>query len=361
MFEPNDIIIIAGIIFGILLFSSAKLLKPATNSAHRKISVIIPARNEEHNIANLLSDLSKQTYDIHEIICVDDGSEDATAEIIRGFGVKLISAGALPEGWKGKPWACQRGAEQASGDVLLFLDADVRLHERAVQILASNVTGGDSCLSVQPYHRTKKLFEQLSLFFNAVQAMAAGAGLAFRSKKCGLFGPVFMISKKLFFENGGYEAVKNEAVEDYSLGKHYCRKNIEVKLFLGGRHISYRMYPLGIASLLEGWAKNFSTGAAKTRWWMLIMVVVYITALTAVPVEIAQSIASADTIRLCIMAGAYVFFSTHLIFIAKKLGSFRAAVCAIYPAALLAFHLIFIYSVFSTFVFKSTTWKGRRL
>jgi 4,4'-diaponeurosporenoate glycosyltransferase len=361
MFELNDIIIVAGAVFGILLFSSAKALRPASNSSYTKISVIIPVRNEEHNIAHLLSDLAAQTYDIYEIICVDDGSEDDTAAKIREFGVKLISAGGLPRGWKGKPWACQRGAEQARGDVLLFLDADVRLGKRAVEVLASNIADGGSCVSVQPYHKTKKPFEQLSLFFNTVQAMASGAGLAFRARKCGLFGPVFLIGKKLFFENGGYGAVKNETVEDYTLGRFLSRKNVALNLFLGGRHISYRMYPLGFGSLLEGWAKNFSTGAIKTKWWMLIMAVVYITALTAVPLEIAQSIANADAVRLWVMLGAYVFFAAHLYFVSSRLGTFKAAVCALYPFVLLAFHLIFIYSAVSTYVFRSTTWKGRRL
>ena len=101
MLEINDIIIILGFLFGVLLFWSAKSLKPGNNALKVKISVVIPVRNEAHNIAHLLSNLKKQTYDIYEIICVDDGSEDNTREVVGAFDVTLISAGELPDGWRG--------------------------------------------------------------------------------------------------------------------------------------------------------------------------------------------------------------------------------------------------------------------
>jgi len=71
-----------------------------------QLSIIIPARNEEQNLALLLGDLKKQTRDIHEIICVDDGSTDQTASIATVLGARLITATPKPAGWLGKSWAC---------------------------------------------------------------------------------------------------------------------------------------------------------------------------------------------------------------------------------------------------------------
>ena len=199
------------------------------------------------------------------------------------------------------------------------------------------------------------------MFFNEIQAMATGMGMPFGVKSSGLFGPVLMISRDLFFEYGGYSKVKDKAVEDYLLGRYYSKKNIDLKLYLGGRYISYRMYPLGLQSLIEGWTKNFSSGAVNTRWWSLIMIAVYITALTALPIEIIQSIVRVETVRLLCFAAVYVLFVLCLSITVKKLGSFSILTCVLYPAALLAFLLIFIYSAVCTFVFKCTTWKGRKL
>ncbi len=344
-----------------VLFLAAKSIKQFPHIPKLKISVIIPVRNEEHNISRLLSDLAKQTYDVFEIICVDDDSTDRTCEVIKNFDVEIISSGALPEGWKGKPWACQQGAEHASGDVLLFFDADVRLHQKAVSALASAFTFDNSCVSVQPYHQTNKAYEQFSLFFNAIQAMGTGMGIPFKTKRIGVFGPVFMVSRNIFLSNQGYLHVKGETIEDYSLGRYYNEKNIDLKLFLGGGYISYRMYPLGFCSLVEGWAKNFATGAIKTKWWRLIMIVVYITALTALPIEIVKSIMHPEVSEILFASVFYLLFVIFLLFSSKKLGSFKVISCVFYPVVLFAFHLIFLYSVVCTFVTKSATWKGRKV
>jgi glycosyltransferase involved in cell wall biosynthesis len=124
--EFNYYTIIIGIICGaILFFKLPRLTKSSkkTEDNDLKISVIIPARNEEKNLPNILGDLENQTYSIHEIICVDDSSEDRTPEIIKKYNVKGITVSELPSNWKGKTWACQNGAKAAIGDILLFIDA----------------------------------------------------------------------------------------------------------------------------------------------------------------------------------------------------------------------------------------------
>jgi 4,4'-diaponeurosporenoate glycosyltransferase len=88
-----------------------------------KISIIIPARNEERNLSRLVRSLKAQTLKAHETIVVDDHSEGLTAEAGRMAGCIVLSSKDLPEGWTGKPWACWQGAQKATGDSFLFLDA----------------------------------------------------------------------------------------------------------------------------------------------------------------------------------------------------------------------------------------------
>ena len=92
--------------------------------ASLKVSIIIPARNEEKTLSHLLSSIQCQTVKPHEVILVNDQSEDNTESIGRQFGARIINIDSLPEGWQGKNWACHRGAVNASGDIFLFLDAD---------------------------------------------------------------------------------------------------------------------------------------------------------------------------------------------------------------------------------------------
>ncbi len=88
------------------------------------VSIIIPARNEEKNLGSLLDSLNCQTLAPSEIIVVNDGSEDRTASISLEKGASLINLPNLPPGWTGKAHACFQGAKAASGDLLIFLDAD---------------------------------------------------------------------------------------------------------------------------------------------------------------------------------------------------------------------------------------------
>lgn len=176
-----------------------------------KISVIIPVRNEEENLALLLEDIKYQSMPLFEVICVDDNSEDATAEVAESFNVTLISVHDKPDDWTGKAWACQVGANKANGKLLLFLDADVRLHPDAIGILVGNHQKFNCALSVQPYHKAKKAYEQLSLFFNLILIAANGVGLFFSIKNIGLFGPVILIGPLLFLQYSGYRSFNKAA------------------------------------------------------------------------------------------------------------------------------------------------------
>jgi len=357
----NAILIFSGIIVGIFLFFTFPTLKKGAGVSKKTISIIIPARNEEFNLPNLLADLKKQTLAVHEIICVNDHSEDNTSKVIKSFNIPELKSKPLPGDWKGKTWACQQGAEKATGELLLFIDADVRLSPDAVETLLSQYKGKNHPISVQPYHSMNKKYEYFSLFFNAVQTCVTGLTMFMKKKHLGFYGPVMMIDRNFFIENKGYEVVKQSVIEDYNLGKYYNKLGIHFKLFLGGDKIRFRMYPVGIKQVVEGWSKNFSSGSAASKWWIGLLVFAWIATYTTIPFELGQNIIDKDITYTIVLSIIYILSVLLLYRTARKVGSYPFLVVLFYPVYLLFFHLVFFSSIFKTYVFKSITWKGRKV
>ena len=101
------------------------------------VSVVVPARDEEANLVVLLGSLVPQVGPGDEVIVVDDQSSDATVEVAHAGGAVVVAAPSLPSGWAGKQWACHTGAERATNDILVFLDADTRIEPGGLDRIAS--------------------------------------------------------------------------------------------------------------------------------------------------------------------------------------------------------------------------------
>ncbi len=373
------IIIYSTLIFGVLatlmlFFKLPKIgavMKDAIENrsgvTYLSVSIIIPARNEENNLPHMLSDLMKQTYPIHEIICVDDGSTDRTPNIVKKYTeiglvkVKGIGVDKLPKGWKGKAWACQSGARAADGELLLFFDADVRLSDRAVELLVDRYLFTGKPISVQPYHTMKKQYEYLSLFFNLIEVCGTGLSLLGNKVTQGFFGPVLLIEKRIFSKFGGYERVKNNVIEDFDLGKYLGRHGINIKLFLGGKDIRFRMYSKSAKDFIEGWSKNFASGSFSMKRWLFIVIVWWIGFLILLPTLFIKAISLSGGQEVLFYGGVYIYSVLLIYRAARTIGSYPLYICLVYPIYLLVFHLIYLYSVIATYIFKSTTWKGRKL
>lgn len=218
------LIVCVGWFAGLVAFGRPHQLKrsacPANEHHGGRLSVIIPARNEEGSLGNLLAGLSRDRLEHSEIIVVDDQSSDATASLAGDVaGVSVLAAGERPEGWTGKSWACHVGAAAASGDVLCFLDADVRLAPGALASVFATHQRLGGLVSVQPWHATVHPYEQLSAIFGVVALMGAGTG-AHLHNPCA-FGPLLMTSAAAYRSVGGHAAARAEVVEDVALGSLY--------------------------------------------------------------------------------------------------------------------------------------------
>jgi glycosyltransferase involved in cell wall biosynthesis len=153
-----------------------------------KVSVIVPARNEEKNIARCIFHLMKQNYRNLEIIAVDDRSDDRTGHLLENFKVlselpfKTLRIEKLPPGWTGKNHAMFVGSKAASGDWLLFTDADTtHRHESIRTALAAASENQIDFLTLAPETECRTFWEKtvqplavssLALWFNAPKMFA---------------------------------------------------------------------------------------------------------------------------------------------------------------------------------------------
>ena len=338
-------------------------IKRAKNTARPTVSIIVPARNEEINIPNLLGSLKGQIKVGDEILVVDDHSEDNTAAVAEKEGARVIKSRQMPPGWTGKTWACYQGAKKAVGELLVFVDADTLIEGDGLDRVLSSYIANGGVLSIQPYHKMQKLYEQLSAFFNLVLMAAMGSFTILGEivKPIGLFGPFIVVEKKLYLESGGFEKVKGEILEDLAFGAEFKKRGVKLYCYGGRGTASFRMYPGGLSQLITGWSKGFAMGAVKTSIPVLIMIIAWITGAIGTTRHLIQAAIITD-ISLVIPWGLlYIAFAIQLYWMLYRIGNFKFYVALLFPIPLLFFLVVFVYSVLIIFVRKNVRWKGRAI
>lgn len=323
-----------------------------------RLSIVIPARNEELSLPGLLGDLARQRPDGCEVIVVDDHSTDETRRIAADHPfVELVDAPELPEGWTGKCWACHTGAERASGDVLVFLDADVRLAPGALEALLARLDERGGLVSVQPWHDTERPYEQASALFNVIAVMGTAVGSA--KGPTGAFGPVLATRAADYRSVGGHAAVRDEVVEDLALAGRYRAAGLPVAVFTGGESVRFRMYPAGLRQLAEGWSKNFASGAVATRPARLAAIMVWVTGLGTAAVWLGDGLRG--TRPIWVAAALYAAFVAQSAALFRRVGRFGAGTAVLFPLLLAFFFVTFARSLWATRVRRSVQWRGRRV
>jgi len=328
-----------------------------------KISILIPARNEEKTLGQLLHSIEHQTLKPYEIIVIDDQSEDATAEVARREGCIVITSKGLPEGWTGKPWACWQGAQMATGDLLLFLDADTFLEPEGLSKIVSTYLEKGGLLSIQPIHKMKRIYERLSAIFNIITmaGMNAFTPLGPKLKPIGAFGPCMICSRKDYFMVGGHEKARGEVLESLAIGREFLKANQKVHCYGGKETISFRMYPGGLRSLIEGFSKGFGTGANAISVVSLLMIVGWVFGGVGVTRQLVQSAILGDPMDLLgwiVLDVLYIFQIHWMLF---RIGNFGFSTALLFQIPLLFFVIVFMISVLRIFLIRKVRWKGREV
>ena len=333
------------------------------NTRNPSVSIIIPARNEEHTLPNLLNSLSGQLSSEDKVIVVDDHSEDRTKEIAEKSGVKVLESMPIPEGWLGKTWACYQGARIASGEILIFLDADTALEKDGLKNIIETYIEKDGVLSIQPYHKMRNLYEQLSAFFNIIMMAGSGAFtvLGSRIKPIGLFGQVVVMKRRYYFDSGGHDKVKGELLEDLAFGSELQKKGVDIHCLGGKSTISFRMYPNGIKELIKGWSKGFALGAAKTSLPLLILIVAWIAGSIGTTRSLIEVIVATNNVQIALFGSLYILYAAQIYWMLVRIGNFKFYTALFYPIPMSFFVVVFTYSFVRIFLVRSVKWKGREI
>ncbi|MFL6255614.1 MAG: glycosyltransferase [Pyrinomonadaceae bacterium] len=230
------------------------------------VSILIPARDEESNIAVCLDAALAQGACVLEVLVYDDHSRDRTAQIVEGYAwrdwrVRLVKPSELPDGWCGKTFACARLAAEARGRWLLFLDADARLEANAASLIVGEALArGVTLLSCWPRLLTRGFWEDaLMPLLNFVVFTLYPAPLALRrdDARLGLAHGSCVLARRDTYEAvGGHSVVRGELFEDVRLARVW-RERGQRGLCLDGRGVvAVRMYR-SLSEIWAGFRKNF--------------------------------------------------------------------------------------------------------
>ena len=236
------------------------------------VSIIIPARNEAHNIAACLRAVLASTYPRLEVVVVDDHSGDGTGDIARAVAasdirVHVLANPDLPAGWFGKQWACQNGAQAAQGEILIFIDADTRLAPdlitrsmngmRRTQADLYSVLGRQDMESFWERLVQPQIFALLLARYGGTETMNRSTRVADKVAN----GQYLMIRRSTYQAMQGHALVRAYVAEDQMLAQQYFMAGRRVVIAMGREQLSTRMYT-SLGEIIQGWGKNvFAAGS----------------------------------------------------------------------------------------------------
>lgn len=251
------------------LIARPYLRDSAPTSQTESVSILIPARNEVKNIGLTLERLAELDYPQLEVIVLDDSSTDDTLAIASSYAERdnrfqVMQGRKLPETWLGKNWACHQLAQRASGDYLLFIDADVTLKKGAIRGgLAEMKAHQLSLLSIFPDQLMQSQGEKLVvpvmhyllLSLLPLPLVTASKNPAFAAAN----GQYMLFSAEDYRKNQWHEQVKQEIVEDIEIMRQVKKAGHRGRVLLGNHLVKCRMYH----NFKEGWhgfSKNLLAG-----------------------------------------------------------------------------------------------------
>ena len=227
------------------------------------VSAIVPARNEELTVAAAVESLAAQP-EITEIFVINDQSSDGTAAQLvelrsRYAQLHVLETGELPSGWVGKNYAVSLGAAQATGDWLLFTDADgVHLPGSTARALAAAAATGAGLVSYSPEQETRTWWEKALIPFvytRLAQKYSYDAVNDPDSPTAAASGQYLLIRREEYERIGGHATVAGEVLEDVALARLAKQAGMRLHFESGQGIMRVRMYGT-FGAMWQGWTKN---------------------------------------------------------------------------------------------------------
>jgi glycosyltransferase involved in cell wall biosynthesis len=348
-----------------------------------RVSVLIPARNEESSIVACLESVLQSVQVDLEVVVLDDGSTDQTGAIVREFAqrdsrVKLIEGIELPDGWNGKQHACYRLAQHAKHEHLLFLDADVRLKPIAMVDLwhrfsVEHDAGKIGLLSAFPRQETGTLAEKLLIpmmhfILLSYLPFARMRGSTHPAYASGC-GQLFFTTQTAYQSAGTHAAIRSSRHDGLKLPKAYRENRMLTDCVDGSQWAVCRMYT-SAGEVVQGLLKNANEGIANARllipftillgganvlpWITLVMAFAKRSSLIAEGLPISASVVIGILVSLIAILVSYVPRMIAAIRLGQSIvGAF------LHPLAIVGFLLIQWWAFWNHLRGRQVTWRGR--
>jgi dolichol-phosphate mannosyltransferase len=232
------------------------------------VTVVVPARDEELRIRPCL-ELLRRDPAIAEVIVVDDHSTDATAELARSLGARVVTAQALPDGWAGKCWALQQGVEAATTEWVVTLDADTEPTPGLVAALVARATSDNvRFLTVAGrFLCPTRLLQVLhpSLLTSLVYRYGPpGRATPVKPGRMMANGQCMALRRSEFLVSGGFHPVSGSLVEDVALARSLSARGWSVGFLDAGPALSVAMHT-DAKDAWRGWGRSLPLGGVATR------------------------------------------------------------------------------------------------
>ncbi|MBD3286848.1 glycosyltransferase, partial [candidate division WOR-3 bacterium] len=335
-----------------------------------RISVLVPARNEAKNIQACVESLLNQNYPDFEVVVLDDESTDDTWERLKRLRkkdnrLKIIKGKSLPEGWIGKHWACHQLSQKARGELYLFTDADTRHHPSTLQdaVAAFEAENADF-MTALPREEAETFGEKLTIpimSFGIISFLPVGIAHRSHSPLLSLtVGQFMMIRADTYEEIGGHESVKQDVLDDVSLGRRVKAHRLNWRIVDACNHINCRMYN-NIQEVSDGFSKNlFATFGNSV--FIYIPVWLWLTAVFIFPVfVIGLAVAGGNVSETCLLlALVTIGFSLILWSITHLRFRYPLYLTLLYPVMVFLWVVMAMRSMVLSLA-GQTFWKGRNL
>jgi glycosyltransferase involved in cell wall biosynthesis len=354
----------------VMLAANWRAYKRLPDPCSAEISLLIPARNEELSIEQAVRSAMKSQGVTLEIIVLDDDSTDNTANIVRRLSiedphVRLESAPPLPDGWCGKQHACWILSKLARYDLLVWIDADVRLEPEALARMAQFIAMGKSGLiSGVPRQLTGTISESLIiplihfvlLGYLPIQRMRATTDPAFAAG-C---GQLFMARRAAYEKPGGHAAIRASLHDGITLPRAFRRAGIATDLFDATDVTNCRMYR-GVRQVFNGFTKNATEGMATPKalpvWTVLLSghAIPWVVS----PILLIEPNAIASIAARWLWHASFILSISTTAMLARR---FRQGVlsCMLHPIGVGFLLFIQWYALLRKLAGYGTQWKSRR-
>ncbi|MCZ4245411.1 glycosyltransferase [Pedobacter punctiformis] len=324
-----------------------------------RVSILIPARDEEENIILLLQSIKDQDYTNYEVIVLDDHSTDNTFSVVHAFceensQFSIIKGEELPKGWLGKNYACHQLSEAATGKYFLFVDADELIKIGLINSLIYRMELGQlSLLSLftnqQMFSFGEKLtvplmhFILLNLLPLRLVKLSKNPAFSAASGQCMFFNAAN------YQENKWHSLVRAQVVEDVELMKLLKQEKYKTEALLANGMIYCRMYK-NLGECLNGFSKNLLAGFGNN----VLILLLYQLLVIIGPLVLVLNF----NIALLILPITLIVLSRLMISYLSGQNVFINIV--LHPVQMLFFLIISIISI-KKHIFKTGTWKGRTI